>query len=275
MNKKILIILIVVVVLGISELLALTVFKSGKNISTADAECFKIDSEKNEITDYKEICGNELKIPEDIKGVKIKKIGNIAFSKKGLTTVILPKGIEEIGISAFSDNEIEILDIPETVKTIKPLAFENNKIKKLKIPESVLNIGFKAFNNNQVSGDDAFIYQRTESGIDNTMLIGYAGKKRENIKVPEEVDYLYLYAFADCNIKSIKLNDKLERIETGAFENNNLTSIEIPQNVIVVNRNAFAGNKGLKEIKVKGKKSLSDFSMFNTEELNTSIITFE
>ena len=64
----------------------------------------KVDSEKYEITDYKEICGNELKIPEDIKEVKIKKIGNNAFSKKGLTTVVMPRTVTTIGNNVFDNN---------------------------------------------------------------------------------------------------------------------------------------------------------------------------
>ena len=75
--------------------------------------------------------------------------------------------------------------------------------------------------------------------------------------------------------KNIEINEKLERIETGAFENNNLTSIEIPKNVMIINQGAFIGNSELKEIKIKGKSKVEDFGLFNTEELDTSIITFE
>ena len=53
----------------------------GADISTADAECFKVDSEKYEITDYKEICGNELK-----KGViEAKDVGSLTQSLTMLT----------------------------------------------------------------------------------------------------------------------------------------------------------------------------------------------
>jgi len=275
MYKKILTILIVVLVLGLAFLIVNKVIKLNKNIPVTQAECFEFNTEKGEITGYRDLCGTEVNIPKEINGVQVKEIGNYAFSKKGLTAVIIPDNVEVIGIGAFSENEIETLELPNSLKSIKPLAFEKNKIKKLNIPETVTNIGFKAFNDNQVSGEEAFIYQRTKEGIDNTVLVGYAGKERDNVKIPKQVEHLYLYVFSDCGIKNIEINEKLERIETGAFENNNLISIEIPKSVMIINQGAFTGNEELKEIKIKGKSKIEDFGLFNTYELDTTIINFE
>lgn len=275
MDSKILKILIVVISLGVVVLLANVFSSTNKNIKETEEECFTFDLEKGEITGYKEICGSEVKIPKKINGKEVKKIGNNAFREKGLTKVIIGEGIEEIGIGAFTNNEIETLELSKTIKTIKPLAFQNNKIKKLEIPESVTTIGFKSFNNNLVNKKQAFIYQRTEKGINEKVLIGYAGKERKKVKVPEEVEQIYLYAFSGCGIEEIELNDKLERIESGAFEDNKLTSIEIPRSVIIINQGAFTGNPNLKNIIVKGKNRIEEFSLFNVEELDTSVITFK
>lgn len=272
MNKNIIIGLLISVTIGLFSLAYY--FTIGKNVVELTSEdCFEIDEKTGKITAYKDLCDVEVNIPEKIKGKTVKEIGSFVFSSKGIKKIILPDTLEVIGIGAFSDNEIEKVIIPENVKTIKSMAFKNNKIKKLEIGSKVSNIGIAAFNNNQLKGDSAFIYMRTEKGIDETVIIGYAGSERKKVKIPEQTTMIYLNAFTDCDIESVNFNKNLERIEGRAFENNKLTKITLPKSVIIVNQDAF-NNNPLKEIEVLGKKSISDFSNFDLESINEDIIKF-
>lgn len=62
-------------------------------------------------------------IPDTINGKRVTKIGNSAFSRKGLTSVRIPYGVTVIGDSAFSMNQITTLKIPGSVRTVEAKAF--------------------------------------------------------------------------------------------------------------------------------------------------------
>lgn len=273
MNKKLLIGLIVVLVLGLGFLIY-NVTIGQDNVGKTDEVCFEFDEESGKITGYKEICDTEINIPKTIKGKKVKAIGSFAFARKEITKIKLPEGLEEIGIGAFDDNLIERVEIPSTVTTIKAYAFRKNRIKKLEIGENVTDIGLAAFNNNQMKEKEAFIYMRSERGIDNETVVSYAGKERKRVLVPNQVTMLYLNSFADCEIEEIVLSDKLERIEGKALEGNKIKSIRIPNSVIIINQDALSGNN-LKEIIVYGKKNIEEFSYFDLTGIDKEIIKFE
>lgn len=273
MNKKILIGLIIVLFLGIGTLIYNVTIGSDK-INLTDEECFEFDEENGKITGYKSICDSEINIPNKIKGKEVKAIGSFAFARKEITKVKLPEGLIEIGIGAFEDNLIEKIEIPKSVTTIKTYAFRKNKIKKINIGENVTNIGMAAFNDNQMKEKQAFIYMRTEKGIDEETVVSYAGKERKRVVVPEQVTMLYVSSFADCGIEEIVLSDKLERIEGRALENNKLTSLRIPKSVIIINDGALSGNE-LKEIIVYGKENIEEFSNFDLTGIDSKIIKFK
>ena len=115
---------------------------------------------------------------------------------------------------------------------------------------------------------------RAEKGIDEEMVVSYAGKERQKVEVPKQVTMLYLNSFADCGIEEIVLNDKLERIESRALENNKLKSIKIPSSVIIINQGALSDND-LKEIIVYGKTRIEDFSYIDISGLDEKILKFE
>ena len=273
MNKKILIGLIIVLFLGIGTLIYNVTIGEDK-IGKTDEACFEFDEESGKITGYKEICDTEVNIPSKINGKKVKAIGSFAFARREITKVKLPEGLEEIGIGAFEDNLIEKVEIPKSVKEIKTLAFHKNKIKKLEIGENVTNIGMAAFNDNQMKEKQAFIYMRTEKGINEEIVVSYAGKERKRVVVPEQATMLYVSSFADCGIEEIVLSDKLERIEGRALENNKLTSLRIPNSVIIINDGALSGNE-LKEIIVYGKENIEEFSNFDLTGIDSKIIQFK
>jgi TPR repeat protein len=67
----------------------------------------------------------------------IKSIGKYAFSHSKLKKITLPKGLEKIKYMAFCSTEIEYIDIPESVTEIGDWAFKCEKIRFLIMPKSV------------------------------------------------------------------------------------------------------------------------------------------
>ena len=233
-------------------------------------------------------------IPNTINGKTVVAIGEHAFQNSvfagygtfefygmGLTSVVIPEGVTSIGNEAFS----------------------GNKLTSVTIPSSVTTIGSRAFNNNQLSEDQAFIYKRNKDGsIDNTTIIGYGGKKKDNVVIPNNVKIISDFVFFGSQLVSVKIPEGVTAIGTNAFQANQLTSIEIPDSVTTIGQYAFYNNKltsvtiskgvttignyafvnnQLTSVTIKGKTSTSDFKSFGTNVFgwasgySNSNITFE
>ena len=238
--------------------------------NTTSKECFTFDSSTGKISGFTCNQGNsqglpivtDLVIPETIDGNAVTTIGYYAFAGKNLTSVTIPDSVTTIDAGAFSHNQLTEVTIPEGVTIIMgstfldnqltnvvlpngvtqilSSAFENNKLSSLTIPDTVTVIGSNAFNNNQLSDEDAFIYQRNGDGsINNTLLIGYGGAKRENVIIPNNVTIIKDYAFYGNQLTSITIPNSVTEIWDSAFTNNNLTNIIIPSSVIDISNNAI------------------------------------
>lgn len=273
-NKIITIAIILVAILCVVGIISLITNKdkeSKENINILDEVCFTFEKETKTIVGYDTVCGLKVGIPETINGVRVENIGTRAFSGLGIESLLLPNTLKIIGISAFENNNIETLIIPDSVENIKPMAFMGNKLTSLKIGKNVSNIGIEAFNNNLLPYDEAYIYYRSDGGENRTILIGYGGKKRDIVILPSQIETIYLSALADNNIKQIELNEGLERIEMNAFSGNLITNITIPSSVNIINDSL---DYSLKQITILGKKSVGEFSTFNSN-INQSILKFQ
>lgn len=195
----------------------------------------------NGVTDYSRIRGyignlsefpdKVFRIPEFVldengQSVYLKTIENSAFSRISLTgwEVVIPNTVTSIGSSAFWDSGIAKVTLPSGLKTIGNSAFMNNRITELNIPSSVTTIGNSTFNANRISNNNqAWIYKRTESGIDYSTIISYAGLTRANVDIPSQRNGVNLKAFSTDSLSTLGL--------TG--------TIKIPQTVTSIGTNAF------------------------------------
>ena len=147
-------------------------------------KCFEFNEENQKIEQYYYFennvsggkkCPMDVVIPEKISGVQVKSIGKGAFKvcKNGIvtstsftnnkyeikpmmvlscpgigvTSVILPEGLENIEYRAFEGNNLKTVTIPSTVTWIDDWAFADNQLQSIifKGDKSKIKIGWKAF----------------------------------------------------------------------------------------------------------------------------------
>jgi TPR repeat protein len=87
----------------------------------------------------------------DKKDIPITEIGDKAFYKKKLTSVVISDGITKIGDEAFSVNQLTSLTIGNSVTSIGKGAFAGNKLTDVVIPDSVITIEDRAFADNKLN----------------------------------------------------------------------------------------------------------------------------
>jgi hypothetical protein len=182
------------------------------------------------IGDFSEFTNKTFVIPAEVNGVALKTIAGSSFYAMSLTgwTVVIPDTVTVIKSSAFNASGIASVNLPDGLKTIEGSAFYNNRLTELEIPDSVTSIGALAFNVNWVDNpDQMWIYKRTSSGIDYSTLIGYAGRNRANLVIPEVQNDVPLTTINESALRYLSL--------TGG--------LTIPQSVKNIGQLAFALNK--------------------------------
>ncbi len=203
------------------------------------------------IGDLSEFSDKVFRIPEEVNGVKLKIIESAAFQRMSLSNweVVIPETVTDIKSGAFAFDGISKVNLPDGVVNIGANAFYSNKISELVIPESVISIGSSAFNTNQVQDDNqAWIYKRTENGIDYSTLIGYAGAKKNDITIPAEKNGVELKTIAGSAFSvssftgTLKIPSTVKSIGTNAFSLNNVNYVDNGDGILVPGF-VFARNK--------------------------------
>jgi len=201
------------------------------------------------------------------------KIDNYAFTNNQITgKLIIPNSVIQIGMCAFESNQligIEIPDnniniefgvfrfnhltsvnIPNSVTNIADYTFFGNQLTSITIPNTVISIGQGAFNNNQLPDEQAFIYQRNSDGsIDNTVLIGYGGARRENVIIPENITTILDYAFyANHLIGDMIIPDTVTTMGNGVFDGNEFNTLTIGSGITSISKDMFAASTTIENL---------------------------
>ena len=250
-------------------------------ISEDDLKWKKVNGEI-EITKY---IGNDknIKIPDEIEGRQVKRIGRRAFADKGLKSVELPNELETIYHQAFINNNIKEIEFPETIKFLGLESFGENELSEVQIPNEIIYLAgagmgskFKSpFINNsrdlKISycgnplvkefgekfgfetsiADDCVWEWKENSAKDGKMTITkYNGSKSE-VEIPKKFG---LY--------------EIEKIDDRALKGKNLKSVTIPEEVRVIGKSAFANNN-LSEVNLNGFKKIENnaFSHNNIKKI--------
>ncbi len=152
----------------------------------------------------------------------IKEIGEFAFARSTIASLVLPEGTERIAYGAFYHcGSLTNVTLPETIMYVEPKAFSYTPW-----VENFLKAG---------AGEGDFL-------IEGGMLIAYRGSK-QSVTIPEGVRVIAAEAFrGHTEIRSVALPDSLLVIGEGAFEGcNQLRRIVFGRNVEEILDRAFAG----------------------------------
>lgn len=161
---------------------------------------------------YKDM--TEYEIPDGIK-----RIGEFAFARSGLTSITIPDGVEEIGYGAF---------------------YHCDDLAQIKLPSSVTDVSSYAFN------DTAFVNNSNDEFVivGDGILIAYKGTN-PTVNIPEGVKIIADGTFRDNQgITAVNFPESLVKIGEDAF--NGCTSLLVANrgnNITEIGANAYKGTK--------------------------------
>ena len=188
----------------------------------------------------------------------VTSIGEYAFYRNNLTSVVIPDSVTSIGEAAFTGNNLTSVVIPDSVTSIGHAAFQSNNLTSVVIPDSVTSIEKGAFRNNNLTsvtipdsvteiGESVFDYNNLTSVVipDSVTSIGEGAFYKNNltsVTIPDSVTSIGSNAFASNNLTSVVIPDSVTSIGGNAFYKNNLTSVTIPDSVTSIGKSAFRNN---------------------------------
>ena len=255
--------------------------------SSGDYEYIVLGDETACITKYKGE-DEEVIIPEELNGIKVTGIGDLAFLyRENLKEIKISNSVEKIENNAFygcknllnieiSDDHptLEFIDNALIYKPEKRLVsyLSSSEESKYEIPEGI-----------KIIGDSAFSGCKNLEKInisDSVQLIGDSAfafcDKITEITIPYSVQSIGNAAFSFCkNLTKIKLPDSLQFIGDSAFSIcENLEGINIPDRVKSIGDNAFYGCYNLKKINIPDSvKSIGDSAFSSCESLEEIYIS--
>jgi len=217
----------------------------------------------------KAVCSSyqdSITVPSQVYGLKVKKIGNSAFSYVNANKVNLPVSVDTIGYKAFYHaHEIKAIDIPIGVSTIESYAYygigENGKDiqQEIVIPANLTRLDtccFSSGQNFEITGyqvEDGNAVYSTPPGSravveTETGSLRYGGTKTI---FTEEIKSIGAGAFAGAHIMSIIVPEGIATIGEKAFyECSSLTSITLPSTLTHIGNEAFRHASSLSRAKI-------------------------
>ena len=146
----------------------------------------------------------DLVIPElTPDGLPLKKIGDNAFYRRGLTSVIIPSTVESIGYDAFGVCKLKEVKLPEALVNIEGFAFYRNKLTKVEFGSKVKRLEPSSFAMNELSA----------------------------LNLPETVEYIGASAFYKNSLETITFPKALTKIDMYAFRKNNIHKVQVAKSV--------------------------------------------
>lgn len=121
--------------------------------------------------------------------LRITEIGDNAFSKTGITSVVIPEGVQRIEQRAFFEcYDLASVTIPNSVKVLNSEAFYScHNLKNISLPDNLLIIGNSVFLD---SGIDSIIIPKAVTAI----LYNAFGYGISSITIPADVLHVDDYA---------------------------------------------------------------------------------
>lgn len=234
----------------------------------------------NGIKDTSTLC--ILKIPDTYKGKPVTIISKNAFKDvKNIKKIVIGDNVETINNSAFIEcNNAEILVLGKAVSTIDSNAFRYHKLEKL-VVNSQAPITIKSaetFYPSQL-GSNIFCEIEINEGnptykvedgvlytIDGKTLVLFPIGKTGEFTVPDTVETIASYSFANTMITKVIISDNVTTINNGFERATNLEEVVFGKKVATVGGASFRYCNNLKKITVNSESTfnLNFFSCFQS-----------
>ncbi len=184
-------------------------------------------------------------IPNELDGLTVTGIGDVAFYGKGLTNVVIPNNVTSIGDNAFDTNNLTNITIPASVLTIGDYAFAFNQLTDAIISEGVTSIGKAAFTKNQLS----------------------------SVTIPTSITSVGSFAFNTNKINKLIISEGVQSIGQAAFTENQLGSVVIPSSVTNIAAGAFARNNITRVVIFNRQINIDSNDVFYNNQSNPADLT--
>ena len=193
----------------------------------------------------------ELKIPAEIDGYPVNRIGKRAFEDcKQLESVEIPESVLVIEEEAFAGCErlSKVIMPPSLRKMMRGIFKDCTGLEEVEFPSKLLLISFDTF-----QGCISLKKVRLPENlikIDNNTFNGCVSL--ENIELPETVKEIGICAFSNCkSLQAIRIPQEVTVIGAWAFEEcSNLKEIVLPEGIACLNKNTFLNCSNLERIRI-------------------------
>ena len=198
-----------------------------------------INTKDNEEIKLAQSLGIQVNPYDIVDGVLLSSGNNLALMDEN-GTLTIPSNVEEIGEGAFAKEGLKTIIIPGTVKRIANNAFAyNTTLEKVIIQEGVEEIGNSAFYN--CSNLKEITLPNSITSIGTTCFTG--NKSLNNLKLPKNLTILDNNVFSECsNLKNIELPEKLEELRYAALRGTAITDLKLPPNLNSIREQALSIN---------------------------------
>lgn len=200
---------------------------------------------------YQDNTLTEYEIPDGIT-----EIGDFAFARSGLNSIVIPEGVEKIGYGAFYHcDSLTSVTIPDSVKEIAANAFVNT-------PWLDAEKG-NASSDFVIAGEGILLsYTGTDSVVnipDGVKQIGAEVFKDHMgitaVNIPDSVTVIGEAAFGGCkNLKTVNGGGQLTKVGDRAFFNCPLSQIIIPATMKEIGLGAYASSGGTDTVVFQGEE---------------------
>ena len=216
-------------------------------------------------------------IPDTLCGQVVNGIGLSVFENAGISSVVLPSGLQiikawafygnnlssinfspctnlqQIWDGAFYNNNLADLDLRpcSNLAEIGSYAFRNNNLENVWFPGSIIELGIASFNGNNITQfndaqfDGCFYAYNNDGSIDYTTLVSF-GKHVETFILPSNAVNIANIALIGCGFNAVDFSQAhlLEKIGFSAFDGNNIVSVDLSSciSLVEIGERAFDNN---------------------------------
>lgn len=188
-----------------------------------------------------------VELPSVVEGNTVIRIGDSAFKRMRIESVVIPDSVTRIGSYAFEGcQRMKVAIIPDSVKEIEEGTFiKCRSLTRVDLSNNLRSIEPKLF---------AECENLSELYLPNSIAIirkeAFRNCAFQKMVIPDSVTLIEDMAFYCChNLCSIIMSERVARIGDMAFGGcKSLKSIVIPNSVRIIGTHALVGCSGLKEI---------------------------